>query len=584
MYSYKHDKESLIIMSAFSQYGYTVRGFKLDHNNYLRCLQLKPDVILVEMPYECDKQIRFIKLLRSHHVIRNLKVLGYGPIDISKKSDHFDEKLFTKYFPRPLKFSDILTSMKTLLPEKMEEIEESENALSEETDLNAIRDQNILPSMKLGMILQHASSFLAFPFSVPRVLSITTDPKTGAMELARIIETDPVVSPYILKTSNTVFFARRDKRITSMKDAIVRIGFLETRKIVLCIGVMKIFEDKTRNFEFDRKKFWLHSLAVAVTTEFFFSRSDYKGLAEYAFLSGLLHDFGTIVLDEFLPEIFVDVIEKTNESSGEFSSICNSTIGLSPQTIAIEFFKKWNLHELIGEGCKFKNVDMSTISLDTDVEYLQASLYLAHTVVKSLSIGHSCDQFIQAIPSDLLKKMKLNIGITDGMIDNIYNKISGLCQFLKITSLNLYHPYETKIISEDPPELTFISVSNELYSPHFMYLKTLGYPLKKVWQIEEFNKSVEKTDLLIISLDDTTQEDALNFVKSETFKANTAANCIILTEHFGVIQEYLVSSSITVLQKSIDARIFGRTIAELFVSNMDYEFAEPEVVPPAEEE
>lgn len=564
LFSSPNHKEALIIVSAFKQYGYTIKTFKLDYNNYLKCLQMSPDIILVDIPYQCYNHIKFIKLIVSHPSNRNLIVLGYGPADILQRSVYFDKTLFSSFFHRPLKFSEMLVAIKEYMPEQVQEIEESLNALEEESDVEAIRSEVLLPSKKLQIITQHASTFLAFPFTVPRVISITNDPMSGAGELAKTIQTDPVIAAQVLKTSNTIYFARVGDRISRIKDAIVRIGFRETKRIVLCIGIMKIFEDKKRTWGFDRKKFWLHSIATAACTEYLFSRSKYNDDLEFAFLAGLLHDFGTIVMDEFIPEIFSDVLEKTTKTEGEYSSVFFNAVGLHPQSIGKEFLTNWKLHEMIIAGAEFKMIDIKRISPSSSKGFLQLSIHLAHILVKSLSIGHSCDQFIHAVPNDILKKLNLNSGIPVAMRDKIFHSIRELCEFLSI-NINSMVPQNEVNEHMSARVLCYYSVTPELFSPHFTYIETLGYHIEKVSTLEKIKEMEKEVDLLIVSLSDVDPDTTVEFIDSEEFAEQAVENIILLTEHTSKVRDHIDSEHTKVLSKSIDARSLGKAIAEYFL-------------------
>lgn len=554
-------KETHIIHTAFEQYGYNIVSMELNYENYLKCIQIKPDIFLINIPYACEQEMKLIKTIQRMPNSK-LVIIGYGPGDITLKSRFFDRRLLTEYLTRPLKFSLLLEIIKDKFPQRVEEIEANQNALDEPADYNALKDKKLPQSVKLHIIVQHASHFIAFPFTLPKVLAITSDPMSGAGELAKTIETDPVIASQVLKTANTIFYAPSDHRITKMRDAIVRIGFNETKRLALCIEVMKLFENKQRSFGFNRTQFWLHSIATAVAVELIFGRGDFKQLSEHAFLTGLLHDFGTIVLDEFIPDIFCEVLEKTVSTSGEFSDQFEQLMGFPPSQIPQEFMRQWNFHNLIIEGMRFKTAPI-TDNQSTE-QRLRQALLLAHSLVKSLQIGRSCDLFINAVPSEIPEELGFMTGIPNSLIDKLYFKVRELCSFLKLAPEMVHNRYMENATSTDNPEICYFSVGKELFSPHYICIAAKPIPSRKVGALSYLKNVKSNPTLLVISLDDTSEESALAFLNSEEFNELTVGNILLITEHITAVREAVKRDQTAVIPRGVDARLFSKVLLAYF--------------------
>jgi len=160
------------------------------------------------------------------------------------------------FLQRPLKFGQMtetiqgLPKMKKDLFSGKAEITPSDR----DADMKFLKDSSKPAMEKIELMVGYVNKMLAFPFTVAKVVSVTSDANSGAGGLAKAIEADPVISATILKVSNTVLFASRDKEITSVKDAIIRIGFMETRNIALSLSVITTFDNDQANFGFDRKR------------------------------------------------------------------------------------------------------------------------------------------------------------------------------------------------------------------------------------------------------------------------------------------------------------------------------------------
>lgn len=555
-----HGREGQIIQTAFEQFGYEIIDITFNFENYLKCLKVNPDIILIDITEKCEQEIKLIQNIKNHPSHSKMILLGYGPSEMELRSHSFKKDLFDFYFPRPLKFSDILRKIKELKPSEVDKIEANIQAIHEQSDVEVIRDSRILPSTKLGMIVQHATKILAFPFTLPRILAITNDPGSGAGELARMIETDPVVAAKILKTANTIFYSARDHRVTKMRDAIVRIGFEETKRVVICIEVMKLFENRQRNYGFDRKLFWLHSIAVATATEVLFSKGDYKQLAEHAFLAGLLHDLGTIILDEFLPEIFAEALEKTLSNSGCFSAVFGEEYGFFPSMITKSFMEEWNFHTIIKEGITFKGILSQKNNSASTAYHLQQVLYVAHIFVKAHQIGRSCDQIIDIIPPDIIKSIGSNIGISPQTVEQIYFKINEMCRLLNLDPSLVKSPRIIPTFDNTQKTLTFLSYPTLSFSPHLEVLKNLKYNVRTVATMEQLLDAGQNQDLLVISLMAESEEVVTECIKSINLVENSTGNCLIITNNVELALRKVNAKHISVIPSEIDARLLCKII------------------------
>ncbi len=113
---------------------------------------------------------------------------------------------------------------------------------------------------KLLIMRNHITKLLAFPATVANILRVTQSESSGAGDLSLVIKTDPAVAAEILKAANSVHFARGGTRISNVKEAIVRIGFMESKKLALSLSVFKLKQHSNFTTGFNHIEFWFHSL------------------------------------------------------------------------------------------------------------------------------------------------------------------------------------------------------------------------------------------------------------------------------------------------------------------------------------
>jgi HD-like signal output (HDOD) protein len=119
----------------------------------------------------------------------------------------------------------------------------------------------------MEIMIRHVGKLMAFPATVASVLKVSQNEKSGAAELAKVIQSDPAMSAEILRIANSVYFSRGGRRILDIKDAVVRIGFSNTKKIAMSISVFKVSKDQNYATGFNHQDYWFHCLAVAIIAE-----------------------------------------------------------------------------------------------------------------------------------------------------------------------------------------------------------------------------------------------------------------------------------------------------------------------------
>ncbi len=138
-----------------------------------------------------------------------------------------------------------------------------------------------------------------------RVESALEDPAVGGDELARVILDDPALTVQILKIANSTFYNPLGTKITTVSRAIVILGFDNIRRLVLGLSVGKMFMLLPRWTVY--RRLWRHALATAQLAREL-AQSDGFNDPEVAFVGGLLHDVGKIVMGHLHGEEYAEML------------------------------------------------------------------------------------------------------------------------------------------------------------------------------------------------------------------------------------------------------------------------------------
>lgn len=144
-------------------------------------------------------------------------------------------------------------------------------------------------------IIANTASLPAMPEVMIKVQHLIKLPGTTPAQLAKIIETDPAIVAGILKVANSAYYGFRGK-VTSIQHASALFGTRRLAELIAAMSAGGMLGKAMDGYGLKAGDMWRHSIAVAVTaSEIAAAVSD--DALESAYMAGLLHDVGKIILN-----------------------------------------------------------------------------------------------------------------------------------------------------------------------------------------------------------------------------------------------------------------------------------------------
>ncbi|RME01114.1 MAG: HDOD domain-containing protein, partial [Calditrichaeota bacterium] len=181
---------------------------------------------------------------------------------------------------------------------------------------------------KVQKIITKIKQLPTLPQVITRLIQIIDRPDSSASEVSKIISTDQSLMTKVLKLVNSPFYGM-PKRITTLSQATVILGFNAIKNLALTAAIFDQFGGKGEGIHqngFSREKFWEHSIAVAVASKIISEHIGYPQ-PEEAFMAGLIHDIGKVVLDQFLHDEFVEALKYSADNQVSISDAEIKIIG-----------------------------------------------------------------------------------------------------------------------------------------------------------------------------------------------------------------------------------------------------------------
>ncbi|MBI5450798.1 MAG: HDOD domain-containing protein [Gammaproteobacteria bacterium] len=203
--------------------------------------------------------------------------------------------------------------------------------------------------MDVNALITDATRVVSLPSTYLRLTEILNKPSHTAQEIAKLIEQDPGLSVRLLKIANSAAYGL-SRKVDSISRAVTLLGNDPLRDLVLSTQVVDSF-DGIPNDLVTMQDFWYHSIACAIGSKYLAQRAKIPD-ADSAFIAGLLHDIGQLVMFNALPEqsrqsLLMSIDDELNL---EHEQCERQLIGFDHAELGAALAQKWNLPELLQEA------------------------------------------------------------------------------------------------------------------------------------------------------------------------------------------------------------------------------------------
>lgn len=189
----------------------------------------------------------------------------------------------------------------------------------------------------------------SLPAIVQEVIASFHDADLDITLLANKIAQDQGLSAKLLRVANSSFYGLQ-RKVGSIQDAVVVLGFDSVRSLALTAGMAQAFPPAPGSL-FDRQAYWQRSFRVAAISKAL--AKNFRHDQQLAFIAGMFYDIGQLVLDLCIPEKFSALLEQQASSGLFLHEIERSDLGFDHAEIGAELILLWNFPQKIEQVVRY---------------------------------------------------------------------------------------------------------------------------------------------------------------------------------------------------------------------------------------
>lgn len=193
----------------------------------------------------------------------------------------------------------------------------------------------------LESLIMSAGDLPTIPVVALKVMQLIEQENINADELAKVVSSDPAVAARVLKLSNSSFYGCQ-RQIQTLSHAIMMLGFPTLKSVVVASSLKQVY----KSYGLTEKMLWEHSSGAGIAARVIASSLRAVNVEE-AFLGGLFHDIGKIVMNTVDNRQFQIIMERCYNEHIPFSEAEYQEYPYTHAEVGALVVRKWNFPELL---------------------------------------------------------------------------------------------------------------------------------------------------------------------------------------------------------------------------------------------
>lgn len=200
-------------------------------------------------------------------------------------------------------------------------------------------DSQPIPGLSLADFVDRVEGLYTLPGVAVQLVALTERDDVDAFELQQCIQNDPAIAARVLRVVNSSLFGLSGQ-VTTLGQAIALLGIrpLKLMGLAFCLPEQLFMAVAGDQLEL----FWQQSILRAVAARDI-SEKYFRKAGDEAFLAGLLHDIGILVMLGQLGEPYAAFYQQTIDDQIDLATAESEQFGFNHRQLAAELLTRWKM-------------------------------------------------------------------------------------------------------------------------------------------------------------------------------------------------------------------------------------------------
>ena len=288
---------------------------------------------------------------------------------------------------------------------------------SENSDAAAVYSQKrSAVAARKAKILRGLVNLPPMPHIILKAREIMADPDSSLKNLADAIETDQALVAKVLTLANSAYYGVSGM-VSSIQHASVLLGQKTLVQLITISASSSLLNQKLKSYQVAPDEMWKHSLACAFGARRLCEKNQ-PDLVEDAFVAGLLHDAGKIILDPYLERYKDEFDRLSRQMDRPFFEVEKAIIGFDHAEIMARACRLWRFPEAQSDAIRFHHGPF-----DSANGRLALIIHTADILAKSSGFAAGAPCQVTDIGQDIQGALKIDLKdldiIANAMLEDV---------------------------------------------------------------------------------------------------------------------------------------------------------------------
>lgn len=197
-------------------------------------------------------------------------------------------------------------------------------------------------------VLKSMGELPQLPVAVQKLLAVMRDENSSADDVTRVLSSDQALAGKILKLVNSSFYGMSGE-VSTITRAVVVLGFSGVRNVAMGFGMVSALK---KLGGVSVATFWDHALAAGAGAQAMAPKLGKGHDPEEAFIAGLMHDIGHVVLASAAPDEW-SAAQVQVQAGADPIVIEKELLGMSHASVGQRLMAYWQLPSALQEAARW---------------------------------------------------------------------------------------------------------------------------------------------------------------------------------------------------------------------------------------